>query len=974
MTLPSFGIPEQQVKMQALEQVIGANQDALQQIALGAVAPISQTITDNEVSLNAIGSALRRKLGARIAQNTKQLNKPYQAAVGQLTAMVGANQSALAGLQSSQPPAAAESANSWCWLTHYDSCIVTTVFGASIGAGSGWNQNGKPGDVCAWGCGFATQADAQNAGDTWKNTHPNACDFPNISPPCDAGPPLPLPVSQPPLPPPALPEPPPPPPSTAVSPPPPEPSPPMPKPAIQCDAVCSDLSMQQISRYVIGGSKWCGDFESLRTAFVSIGNAALQYLEENLTGIPSNVGRKLAEQFTPPPGVPITFVPGATGLIQQFDDMLVAGGDFLTCSLRGQINCLKALVTASGACNPAEYIALVVFRSLLELLHNTRLGCDLAVWATVDYSLSLGEIVEVVNYFINASCPSQIPGIGETLECIRQGTISDEQANCWLAARGASRDVWQAVLDSGRDKLHPKELIQYARRTGQTDDQAIEALRGQGWTRPMEATAFVYLYDELPTISDHLHWLQRNVFDDSYVEQYQLMDGFDTRFWPKFGGDLRALGMKEDYARLHYAAHWITMPIGQMQEMTFRLRPDKPGVQNQFTPEDFQRLLAEQDIAPYFRPRLEEIRNKIPALGYLRDMYRANMLSDDEMKSYHRDLGYSETDSTLFVKIDGIQRSRMRVSGGHGWNPSAMGKAYAIGAMSQGDLEGRMQQQGYTVDEATDLRSRAVAEYNYSIIIRARSRAMMSQVTAVKDAIKVGVMSADDAARSLVALGWPQQFAQGLADATQVSANVDLVKQAIRKLKSAYLAGEIDDTYVVQNANGLGLLPDAIGRYLIAWKLQNTPNSKRRTATQIEADVASGNLSEAEAWVRLHNLGYEDADSRLFLVDAQAKIRSQQAKQTANRVRQERLQAKALDQAKKDAERQQSRIIAELKRVSPPAKLQKWAELGMVSWNEFHSRLSSFGTPEENITMLWREACARKTANCQTNGAPPPIS
>src|SRR5207253_600623 len=133
---------------------------------------------------------------------------------------------------------------------------------------------------------------------------------------------------------------------------------------------------------------------------------------------------------------------------------------------------------------------------------------------------------------------------------------------------------------------------QYVRRNGGGKDDERNALRALGFVDDRYAAAFQELYWELPSIGDHLEWLRKNVFDAHYVNDFNLLDGFDTddeinklpgvhdyksipvqkpnNFWAKFGGDLTALGMKKEYAALHYAAHWLNPSFTQLFEMTQR--------------------------------------------------------------------------------------------------------------------------------------------------------------------------------------------------------------------------------------------------------------------------------------------------------------------------------------------------------------------------------------------------------------------
>jgi hypothetical protein len=550
------------------------------------------------------------------------------------------------------------------------------------------------------------------------------------------------------------------------------------------------------------------------------------------------------------------------------------------------------------------------------------------------------------------------------MECILQQTTDVETAYCWASYSGVNLDEFLPVIDARRDKLTTEEVIQYGRRTDIPDDQIATLLQAQGWYRRNEAIAKVQLYDELPSINDHLHWLQRNVFDDEYVRDYDLLNGFEERFWTKFGHDLHSLGYTKDRASLEYAAHWINPSPEQLKEMVYRLNPDIYSGEFPFTVNDYQRILAEQDIGSYFRPRFAEIIYRIPALTYIIGMYRANIIDDAGLGAYHQQLGYSKVDSTRFVAVDRIQKIRMRAAQSGGWTPSRLANAWSVNQISAAEMDAEFERLGYTQDESEAARAQAQAALQHSVFIRARSRALQSIVANVTSAIKIGITTVDQAAQMLIDAGYPSDFAKSLSQSALVSGQVARIQRAISRIRTAFDSGEISVDYALSALLALGIEPASANNYLAVWSLELTPGRKRRSATQIVNDVSFGVMATDEALVRLHNLGYSDADSMLFLADANRKIADREAKLLAQ---EERLIAKRnaeLARLAKEAQRQQEEAIAALRREEPPEKLQKWAAMGLVNREYFYDRLRLYGFDDPSIDLWWEQACAKKGAAC----------
>src|SRR5205085_2634348 len=194
-----------------------------------------------------------------------------------------------------------------------------------------------------------------------------------------------------------------------------------------------------------------------------------------------------------------------------------------------------------------------------------------------------------LDYVLNYVCASEAPTPSEAVEAYLRDYIKYDQYACILRMHGFDPDTQEPFTKARSEKLNPKEAIQWVRRHGLDSDRESAALRALGFYDTDQREAFKELYDELPSIGDHLEWLRKNVFDDKYVEDFKLMEGFEERFWPKFGGQLRALGMTKENASLHYAAHWINPSFSQQFEMVQRLRPGRVDPRLVFSRDDLLR-------------------------------------------------------------------------------------------------------------------------------------------------------------------------------------------------------------------------------------------------------------------------------------------------------------------------------------------------------------------------------------------------
>jgi hypothetical protein len=162
----------------------------------------------------------------------------------------------------------------------------------------------------------------------------------------------------------------------------------------------------------------------------------------------------------------------------------------------------------------------------------------------------------------------------------------------------------------------------------------------------------------------------------------------------------------------------------------------------------------------------------------------------------------------------------------------------------------------------------------------------------------------------------------------------------------------------------LGVQPAAAQNYVAIWTLENTPNRKRRTATQITTDLSMGRLTLPDALARLQNLGYENADQMLYLADAQDKLlkRETQALATADRIQQKH--SAALSKAAKEAAAQQKALIAQLRKEESPADLKRWGESGYITQHYYVDRLRLYGYDDASILLHVDDICAKNPDFC----------
>lgn len=639
------------------------------------------------------------------------------------------------------------------------------------------------------------------------------------------------------------------------------------------------------------------------------------------------------------------------------------------------VTTLRCIVSISAqirtAGNPELYVMLQTLKILLDSLKTWELGTDAIAWIVDRIELAFGPMESLLDNLINWSMPVEIPEAGEATRAWLQGQIDTAQRDCVWQMHGLNPGMYYQFAIAESEALTADEIVQIGYRRHYDDATMTAHLQQHGWQRDWDREAKLDLHWEIPTIGDHLHWLSRNVDDAAYVQQYGLLDGFapideiqalgpwpdyhtvvdphGRNFWRTYGDDLSNVGMRKINAAYHYAAHWIQPSPEQLREFIFRLRPGAPGMEVEFTATDYDRILAEQDYAPLARQWFVATAYNVPALSYVISMYRQGVIDEDRLGNYHQDLGYTADDSANFVGVDRLQKAQFRASRFAGWTPRAIAKAVALGTMQEADAVAKLTALGASNQEATEALQVGSTTLAQQIVTRARSRAITRAVTRVTKAIAVGVLDDPTAEQLLRNLGFPQSYSSSIVASELAARGTAIAAASVAAIRTRYIDGYIDQTGATQSLTDAGIQSDRINQLLSLWNLQNTPRRKHRTAKEIVADVANGYYDTASALSRLLNLGYDNADSMLFLADASGAIAQRNAKAAAAAQRDARTAAKQAQQLASQARSQARQLVAAAKHAAPKSTLIKWLRQGLISNNEFAMRMELQGYSPTDI-------------------------
>jgi hypothetical protein len=616
---------------------------------------------------------------------------------------------------------------------------------------------------------------------------------------------------------------------------------------------------------------------------------------------------------------------------------------------------LQGAVAQFAAVTSAELLGLTLCRTLLGVLKKLRVGWDLAVWVTIELDITLEPLEKLLDYAEHYAFQWEIPGIGEAIDCLLQTTAPIEQVKCWMAVQGANFDVYTPVIDARRERLDDPELIQWMRRHDETDDSIVVALQSQGWFRLEEAQARVELYDELPSINDHLHWLQRGVFDDAYVADYGLLEGFEDRFWAKFGHDLRAQGYTKERASLEYAAHWINPSIGQLAEMMQRLRPGRVDAGITFTTTDFERILVEQDVAPYFRKRLEYVAYRTIPLRQLNQAAQQGRYDRAELVERWKDIGFTATDSATLADTTLVTAARQRATAEHGYTAASISALAEYGLIDKATANGYLNPQGFDSDSVDRLFEVAGLKHELAERKKHDEGARQGYANLALKAYELGAVTKVVATDALRIAGYGDNAAELTLNTADLQTRMDSVKLAITTVHKAYLLGATD-TGGAHNALAIAGVVEPMASTLVErWALEMSVPRVAASTNVILRWAKKGIISVQNAQIRLANLGWNPGDIQTSLLEIEQSI------QAANAAVAEK-NAKAIAKAQADAKKAVRDTEKALCKLYSPAKLIRWYKLRIIDDAEFKRRTVQCGIDPAAADDLFKEATVARAA------------
>lgn len=406
-------------------------------------------------------------------------------------------------------------------------------------------------------------------------------------------------------------------------------------------------------------------------------------------------------------------------------------------------------ILGSGPCTSYPYLNLAAMRAVAGLASRFTGG------AAADLDTNLA-------YSAHYLCPVEIPSASEAMSAYLADSINESQLECWLRANNKCTGPAYRVLAAQRSKLVPGELIAALRRNeisesdyrarirqlgylGReadeiwklsrqpynlgdlsamirrrmiTPDQYRQGIREIGYTGTDDADRLYSLTDIVPPMSDLIRFMVRDAGDDvdtparmSVVTRF----GMDAEFTDKWRGELKEWGynqgITDKHAKYAWRSHWTIPPPTQLFTMLHRLQWLPEGDERKITEEDIKSAMQQQDILPFWIPKLIAISYRPLTRIDVRRAFDIGSINEDRVYASYLDLGYDPINARAMTDF-AVKLKRQRFH--NVWAT----KLFKRGLIGRAELESALVDEGALEADIPPVIRRAKTEATASLTAR----------------------------------------------------------------------------------------------------------------------------------------------------------------------------------------------------------------------------------------------------------------
>jgi len=349
---------------------------------------------------------------------------------------------------------------------------------------------------------------------------------------------------------------------------------------------------------------------------------------------------------------------------------------------------------------------------------------------------------------MNESFRPDLPDIGSVLRNWFLNPEHRDRIKEILAQYGIKTEDFDLLFDSMKQAFDPDTIREMQMRGLLSPGRAAEELKRNGFTN-QQAEQMQSIFWRLPGVQDVIRFAVKEAFDEGAAREL----GLDEEYPEQLTELGEKQGVKEEYLKYYWRAHWTLPSPTQATEMYHRLG---------WSEKQLDDMLRWADYPKNVRENFLNIKDRLPTRVDIRRLLRDGHISTEEAVRLYKQMGYSEENAVNLVRLAGTMYSESEKD----LTRSQIISGYNKGVINRRDTEELLENLGYDGDEIDfilDLEDYQRAE-NY------RDK----QIKAVHRRFEMGIFNRDQALSALTGLDLDQDRVTQILDEWELDRLEDL--------------------------------------------------------------------------------------------------------------------------------------------------------------------------------------------------------
>lgn len=440
--------------------------------------------------------------------------------------------------------------------------------------------------------------------------------------------------------------------------------------------------------------------------------------------------------------------------------------------------------------------------------------------ATMGVLLHISPASRQIVYALNYLMPNLIPDADSLCEAYIRGLIDTSTFHSGMRSLGYDVDASQMLVNIKRILLSANDNLALLWRGEISREEYIDRMVKLGF-RLEDAELFAKANRPLPSLSDILLFMVREVFNEDVVKKYGYDEGYD-QIKEKVMEWASKHGLTEDIVKMYWRAHWRLPSLTEAIDLYRRLIPMDEGAEEPtditingktygrvIGKETLKDLLKIADIPVYWREKLLQLAYEIPTRVDVRRMYRLGVIGRDYVKKLYLEIGYRPEDAEVLTEY--VIRD-------------AMG-------------------------EERDLNK-----------------------TEILALYEDGIIGRDEAKKMLMSLNYDETEAEYLISKREYEMHRKEVKDLVELYVQLYKNGKITYDVLFDELNKLGLPSPTLDKYLLKAVTERQRNIALPSKADLERWLLNGYIDVNTYVEKMRALGYGDDDIAIYLTELMDKI------------------------------------------------------------------------------------------------------